>query len=192
MEAEPQRDGVRVSMTQDQARDLLRELDKWPDLPKVERDLVDALKELPSPSSERVMVVDTQTMSELTELERRYWEALRNQDAEAAADMTADLCVVAGASGVAAIDRSTFASMMNDASWRLEEFELTDVDVQHLLDDVAVVAYRVREELTVEGLPLTLEAADVSVWVRSADGWRCAVHTESILGDPFGRDRQRQ
>jgi hypothetical protein len=48
MEAEPQRDGVRVWMTQDEARDLLRELDKWPDLPKVERDLVDALKELPS------------------------------------------------------------------------------------------------------------------------------------------------
>jgi ketosteroid isomerase-like protein len=138
------------------------------------------------------MVVDTRTMSELTELERRYWEALRDQDADAAADMTADPCVVAGASGVGAIDRSTFVSMMNDASWRLEGFELTGVDVQQLRDDVAVVAYRVREDLTVEGQPLTLEAADSSVWVRTADTWRCAVHTESILGDPFGRDRQRQ
>jgi hypothetical protein len=37
-------------MTEEEARNLLRELDKWPDLPKVERDLVDALKELPQTS----------------------------------------------------------------------------------------------------------------------------------------------
>ena len=51
MKAEPQRDGVRVWMTRGEARDLLLELDKWPDLPKVERDLVDALKEIPSDDS---------------------------------------------------------------------------------------------------------------------------------------------
>jgi hypothetical protein len=39
------RDGqVSVSMTADEAWDLLRELDKWPELPQVERDVVDALK----------------------------------------------------------------------------------------------------------------------------------------------------
>jgi len=136
------------------------------------------------------MGVDVRTTEELTELEHRYWESLRDQDAQAAAQMTADPCVVAGAQGVASIDRSTFLSMMNDASWRLEGFELSDVDVQQLQDDVAIVAYRVREDLNVEGQPLTLEAADSSVWVRSDGGWRCALHTESILGDPFGRDRQ--
>jgi len=136
------------------------------------------------------MGVDVRTTEELTELEHRYWESLRDQDAQAAAQMTADPCVVAGAQGVASIDRSTFLSMMNDASWRLEGFELSDVDVQQLQDDVAIVAYRVREDLNVEGKPLTLEAADSSVWVRSDGGWRCALHTESILGDPFGRDRQ--
>jgi len=136
------------------------------------------------------MGVNVRTTEELTELEHRYWESLRDQDAQAAAQMTADPCVVAGAQGVASIDRSTFLSMMNDASWRLEGFELSDVDVQQLQDDVAIVAYRVREDLNVEGEPLKLEAADSSVWVRSDGGWRCALHTESILGDPFGRDRQ--
>jgi len=37
-------------MTEEEARNLLRKLDKWPELPKVERDLVDALKELPQTS----------------------------------------------------------------------------------------------------------------------------------------------
>jgi len=48
MRVEPGDDEVRVSMTKQEAEDLLREIDKWPDLPQVERDLVDALKTLPS------------------------------------------------------------------------------------------------------------------------------------------------
>ncbi len=47
MQAERRNDTVSVSMTTEEARDLLRELDKWPDLPQVERNLVNALKALP-------------------------------------------------------------------------------------------------------------------------------------------------
>jgi hypothetical protein len=50
MRAEQREDVVQVSMTQQEAQDLLREIDKWPELPKVERDLVDALKALPDTS----------------------------------------------------------------------------------------------------------------------------------------------
>ena len=49
---------------------------------------------------------------------------------------------------------------------------------------------RVHEDLTVEGEPVSLDAADASVWVRREGHWRCAMHTESITGDPFGRDRR--
>ena len=48
MRAETGTDGsVIVRMTAEEANDLRREIDKWPDLPQVERDLVDALKGLP-------------------------------------------------------------------------------------------------------------------------------------------------
>jgi hypothetical protein len=50
MQAEPREDKVCVWMTTEEAQDLLSELDKWPELPKVERDLVNALKELPRTS----------------------------------------------------------------------------------------------------------------------------------------------
>jgi hypothetical protein len=46
--------------------------------------------------------------------------------------------------------------------------------------DVAALAYTVHEELTVEGKPVTLDAADVSVWVRRNGRWLCALHTESV------------
>jgi hypothetical protein len=47
----------------------------------------------------------------------------------------------------------------------------------------------VREALHVDGEPVSFEAADASTWVRRGDRWVCAMHSESILGDPFGRDR---
>jgi hypothetical protein len=50
MQAESRDDRVCVWMTTEEAQDLLREIDKWPELPKVERDLVDALKALPQTS----------------------------------------------------------------------------------------------------------------------------------------------
>jgi hypothetical protein len=58
-------------------------------------------------------------------------------------------------------------------------------------DDVAVLAYKVHEELTVEGKKVSFDAADASTWVKRKGQWLCALHTESLSGDPFGRDRQR-
>jgi hypothetical protein len=80
--------------------------------------------------------------------------------------------------------------MMKSATWTLRRFEIKPgAQVRLLTDDVAIVAYQVHEELTVEGKPLTLHAADASMWVRRDGTWRCALHTESVAGDPFGRDR---
>jgi uncharacterized protein DUF4440 len=79
---------------------------------------------------------------------------------------------------------------VRDTRCTLDRVDLRDVQVQMVLDDVAVVAYRVREDLEVEGKPVTLDAADSSTWIRRDGRWVCAVHTESILGDPFGRDRR--
>jgi ketosteroid isomerase-like protein len=127
---------------------------------------------------------------ELIALERSYWQALKDQDVDAALRMTSDPCIVTGAQGVGKIDKSGFAAMMQNATWQLNDFALSDIQVEQLGDDVAIVAYRVREELSVDGAPLTLEAADASTWVRRDGSWLCALHTEALLGDPFGRDRQ--
>ncbi len=104
--------------------------------------------------------------------------------------LTDDPCVVVGAQGNGRVDRKTMAKMMQSASYELKAYELSHVDVRMVGADVAIVAYQVREDLIVEGKPVTLKAADASTWVRREGGWLCALHTESILGDPFGRDRQ--
>jgi uncharacterized protein DUF4440 len=128
---------------------------------------------------------------ELVELETQYWQAIKDKDTDAAMQLTDDTCIVTGAQGAASIDRKSFAGMLNSPGWTLNEFEFVgDVIARALTDDVAIVAYKVREQLTVEGKPVTLEAADASTWVRRDGRWVCALHTESVIGDPFGRDRQ--
>jgi hypothetical protein len=40
---------------------------------------------------------------------------------------------------------------MNTGDWTLHKFELRDVEVEQLTDDVAIIGYKVREELTFGG-----------------------------------------
>jgi hypothetical protein len=116
---------------------------------------------------------------------------MKDRDVKTAAQMTDYPCIVAGPQGVASIDEKTFASMMGGGAWTLKDFSLGEPQVRMISDDVAIVAYKVKESLSVEGEPVTLEAADASVWVRRDGRWLCAMHTESPSGDPYGRDRQK-
>ena|SRR5436190_24119956 len=128
--------------------------------------------------------------SELLALERQYWQALQDRDYQKAATLSDDPCIVAGAQGVASMDRAMIAAMTQNADWNLRQFEIDpDVKVRRLGDDVAVLAYKVHEKLTVDGKPVEFDAADASTWIRRDGKWLCALHTESLAGDPFGRDR---
>ena len=129
---------------------------------------------------------------EILDLEKRFWKSLKDKDIDAAMQLTDDPCIVSGAQGVARIDKQTFAKLMTTATWILHDFDIKEVQVQPLSDDVVVIGYKVHEDLTVNRQPLTLDAADASTWVRRNGRWVCALHTESVTGDPFGRDRQHQ
>ena len=106
--------------------------------------------------------------------------------------LTDDNCIVTGAQGMARLDAPTLSRMLRAADYSLDEFEVKDgAEVRLVRDDVAILAYQVRETLTVDGETVSVEAADASTWVKRDGRWRCALHTESLAGDPFGRDRLR-
>jgi uncharacterized protein (TIGR02246 family) len=135
-------------------------------------------------------MAQAQSEREIIGLEHAYWRAIQAQDVDKALELTDERCVVTGAQGYASIERDQFAQMLKSERWQLRRYEfLGEPTVRFLSPDVAVVAYKVKEEMKVEGSPLTLEAADASMWVRRDGKWRCALHTESLVGDPFGRDR---
>src|SRR5262245_5525438 len=66
---------------------------------------------------------------DLLDLERRYWQALQNQDVEMALKLSDDPCIVSGAQGVASLDRDTMAGMLSQGTWQLRKFEI-DPDVK--------------------------------------------------------------
>jgi len=89
--------------------------------------------------------------------------------------------LIAGAQGVGEIaDAATYEGMLKGAGWRLNSFELSNVTVRRLTADVAFIAYRVIESMTLNGQPLELEANDTSVWVKRGEEWLCAAHTEAL------------
>ena len=128
---------------------------------------------------------------ELLEVERRFWNAIQQKDAQGTARMTDDGCIVVGAQGLSAIDQKTMAQLTAEGKWELQQysFDEQNAQVRFLSDDVAIVAYKVNERVAIDGQTLPIEANDSSVWVRRDGEWRCALHTESLAGDPYGRDR---
>jgi len=128
---------------------------------------------------------------ELVDVERRFWNAMKEKDAAAASALTDDQCVIVGAQGVSAIDAKTMAKLTSEGQWELEQFSFDEQkrQIRFLTDDIAIVAYPVRERVVVDGETLPVVANDSSVWVRRDGQWRCALHTESLAGDPFGRDK---
>jgi hypothetical protein len=105
---------------------------------------------------------------DIIEQEKQYWQAMVDRDVDKILALTADPCIVTGAQGAMLLDHRTSAPTA----------------------DVVNVVYTVTENMVVDGKPLTLKAADASTWARQDDRWVCVLHTESILGDPFGRDRK--
>ena len=128
---------------------------------------------------------------DLLEVERRFWDAMQRKDGQTAASLTDDGCIVVGAQGVSAIDRKTMGKLTTEGQWELQHyaFDEKNAQVRLLSDDVAIVAYKVNERVAVDGRTLPIDANDSSVWVRRNGEWLCALHTESLAGDPYGRDR---
>ncbi|MEO5840887.1 MAG: nuclear transport factor 2 family protein [Acidimicrobiales bacterium] len=129
---------------------------------------------------------------ELLTLEHRYWQALKDRDVDTALSLTDDPCIVVGAQGIGCVDHATYRQMMTESSsWEIRDFAIADDVKVHVEGDTAIVAYTVHEELTVDDAAVTFDAADTSTWLRRDGKWVCALHTESILGDPYGRDRKK-
>lgn len=129
---------------------------------------------------------------EVIDAERKFWDAMQTKNGRAAERMTDDGCIIVGAQGVSSIDPKMMGKMTVEGQWELKQYAFDEKtrQVRFISDDVAIVAYPVNERLVVDGKPLELAANDSSVWIHRDGEWRCALHTESLAGDPYGRDKK--
>jgi hypothetical protein len=131
------------------------------------------------------------TESEILALEREYWRSMIEKDSAVASRLTADQSIIVGAQGVGMVSKQQIGILIQSDKWTLKKFEVSNVTFNSIDENTAIIAYSVKENIEVDGKPLTLEANDSSVWSRRSGTWECVLHTEAIKGDPFGRDRGR-
>ena len=131
------------------------------------------------------------TDQEVLRLEYDFWDAMKDRDARTAGRLTAPDSTIVGATGVSGIDPRSMAKVLETAPYRINDYRIDpqSTRITRLCDDAVAVSYKVHEDLEVDGKPVKLDAYDSSVWKLTDDGWACVLHTESIAGDAFGRDR---
>jgi hypothetical protein len=143
------------------------------------------------------MTTMTQTMhptisdQELLDLEQQYWDAVKDRDARTVGRLTAEDSTIAGASGVNGVDAQTMGRLIASATHTIRDYRIDPqtVRINRISDDIVAISYGQHEDLEVDGKPVKLDAFDTSVWKLTDTGWTCVMHTESIKGDRFGRDR---
>ena len=116
-------------------------------------------------------------------LEKDFWQSMVDKDADKAAAMIAEPSLVTGPSGTMRLDPQLYKEMTEQGDWELDEFEFSDVEVIFPNEDTGIIAYKVHQTGTMKGERMDLNCADSSTWVRDGDGWKCALHTETILGE---------
>ena len=121
------------------------------------------------------------TKDEIIGLEKSYWDAMKQKDGAKTAELSAKTSLVTGPKGVMSIPKSKMGAMTEEGKWTLESYAFSDVQVSTPTPDVAIIAYKVKQKVTMDGKTQDMQAADSSTWVRGPDGWECHAHSETML-----------
>ena len=118
----------------------------------------------------------------IRKLETDFWQSMVDKDADKAAAMIAEPSLVTGPSGTMRMDPKLYKKMTEEGEWELDKFEFSDVDVIFPNEETGIIAYKVHQTGSMKGQEMDLNCADSSTWVRDGDEWKCALHTETIIG----------
>jgi len=114
-------------------------------------------------------------------LEKSYWDAIQRKDGTRTAQLSGKTALVTGMRGVASIAKDKMGKMTESDKWVLESYNFEDVEVTVPTPDVAIIAYKVRQKVTMDGKSQDMHAADSSTWIRGPQGWECHAHSETML-----------
>ncbi|MDM0013571.1 nuclear transport factor 2 family protein [Variovorax sp. J22P168] len=120
----------------------------------------------------------------LVDLETRFWQSMVDDDTDAALSMLNEPAVMVSSHGAMQFDHEGYRKMAEQGTMRVTAFELDDFDLAAPNDATAILTYTVKQSVAERGRPgaaTTTDMLDSSTWLRTADGWRCVMHTETPL-----------
>ncbi len=109
--------------------------------------------------------------SQIIELEEKFWQAMKEDDIEAAVSLTRFPCLISGPQGSRLVVEDDFRNMMKAHSEKnYEGIELKNKLVEILNEETAIITY----EANHNGKTFL----DTSTWVNVKGNWVCAYHSE--------------
>jgi hypothetical protein len=106
-----------------------------------------------------------------------------DRDTEAAVSMLNEPALMVSAHGSMKFDHDGYRQMAEHGTMVLTSFEFSDMEVVFPNDSTAILTYGVKQAVASRGTSekTTQQMADSSTWIRTDDGWRCVMHTETPL-----------
>lgn len=120
----------------------------------------------------------------IIDLENKFWQSMVDHDTDIALDMLTEPALMVSSHGVMKFGHEDYRRMAEKDSLVLKEFELTNMEVVFPNDATAVCSYRARQRMSQRGKSDATEQEmnDTSTWVKTPEGWKCVMHTETPAG----------
>lgn len=115
--------------------------------------------------------------NEISELERKYWNGMADNDYETVKNLTKFPCIVAGKQGVMSVDEPAYKKMFEQGGGRKMKVRSISDEQIEMGKDHALIAYLI--ELDYNGK--AMKCACTSTWLKEGEQWLCAMHTESDI-----------
>jgi len=93
------------------------------------------------------------TKDEIVALEKSYWDAMKRKDGRRTSELSGKASLVTGARGIMRIQKDKMREMTEEGNWTLNSYAFEDVEVSTPAPDVALIAYTVRQSVTMDGKP---------------------------------------
>jgi len=100
----------------------------------------------------------TATKDEIIALEKEYWDAMKHKDGKRTSQLSGKLSLTTGARGVTSIPKAKMGQMTEEGNWTLDAYKFDDIEVITPADDVAIIAYKVTQNVTMDGKKQELRA----------------------------------
>ena len=121
--------------------------------------------------------------STLVDLETKFWQSMVDHKTDVALDLLCEPALMVSTHGAMKFDHAGYRQMAEQGTMVVNSFKLSDMEVVFPSDSTAILSYRVKQGVAPRGKGATTEQEmnDTSTWVKTDQGWRCAMHTETPI-----------
>lgn len=119
------------------------------------------------------------TQKDIMELERQFWQAIVDMDADTAISLLDEESVSVSGWGIHHFSPAEYREMVRSGDARIIAFKFSEERVIFPTPDVAIATYKADQSITVGKKSQDMVVYDTTTWVRKDGDWVATAHTET-------------